>query len=800
MKKKIALYAGIILGFLVLAYAFVPQVLSGKRIDQMDGAGWRGGVQEMVAWDQQHPEDRAEWSGSMFSGMPAVGIEPPVKGDLSFRLYRLMMSGKAPANWLFICLLGSWLLLLVFGVNPLIAAGGAIAMTFCSYNIQIIQVGHNNKMQAIALMPYVLGAAAYAYRKALEKKIPQVLLGAALFGLFISFQIKAHHPQISYYLAIMLLCFILAEFIALVANKERRHLLGRFFAVSFLLLGFGLVGLGTNAAKLLPTFEYTPYTMRGGSSSGETKGLDLDYATAWSYGWEELPNLMIPDFNGGASAGELGPDSQTYKLFRRAGQNAREICKSLPLYWGPQPFTAGPMYMGAISVFLFLLGLCCCKGRERWWMLAATIIAVLLSLGNHFMPFTRLVFKYLPLYNKFRAVSMSLVVLQFTLPLLGFIALDKVRKGGIGADEFLRKSLPAFVLTAGFCLLCWLFPGIAGDYHASMDGGMQKILSDALAADRASLMRHDAMTGFLLISASWLLLWWASRQKDASAEGRRLVACGAVCLLVLVNLFSVGKRYLNDSHFTTERAFTGQFTQRLVDKFILQDPDPSYRVLDLTVNVFNDSHPSFWHKNIGGYSAVKMQLYQEYIDSHLAREISLVQQSLSGKKTLAEAEAALPYMEGLAKLNCRYIIVDGNAAPLRYGYARGNAWFEDGEGTIEMTEYSPNTLKYHYSRESAGKAVFSEVYFPKNWTLTVEGSGEKLQIELSDEVLRSAVLPAGEHDLVMHYHSRMYPLGASLSYTFSLIIILLVLGSLGFIGYTDWRRRNLPAANVKKAE
>ena len=784
MKKKIALFAGIILGFLVLSYAFVPQVLSGKRIDQVDGAGWRGGFREMQVWDSQHPGDRAEWSGSMFSGMPAVGIEPPTQGDLSLKIYNFLMSGKAPANWLFLSMLGAWLLLLVFGVNPLIAAGGAIAMTFCSYNIQIIQVGHNNKMQAIALLPWVLAALVFAYRKALDRKIPQALLGAALFGLAISLQIKAHHPQISYYLAIVILLFAATEFIWLVADKERRSKLGRFFAISALLLAFAGIGLGTNAARLLPTFEYTPYTMRGGSSSGETKGLDLGYATAWSYGWEELPNMMIPDFNGGSSAGALDENSQTYKLFRRAGQNAREICQSLPLYWGPQPFTAGPMYMGAISIFLFLLGLYCFKGRERWWLLAATIFAILLSLGNHFLPFTKFVFNNLPFYNKFRAVSMSLIVLQVTLPLLGFIVLDRIMKGEVPEADF-KKGCAFASISVIFCLLCWLIPSIAGDFHAPSDSGMQKILADALADDRRALLRHDAFTSALLILASCGLLRW-TYTGEGKKETKNAIAIGAICVLVLINMFSVGKRYLNDSHFTTVKAFNNQFAQRPVDKAILADTDPSYRVLDLTVNIFNDSHPSYWHKNIGGYSAVKLQLYQEYIESHLSREIAQLQQSLSNVKTVQEAEEAMPELEGLSKLNCRYIIINGNAAPLRYKYARGNAWFEDGEGSIEMTRYSPNTLKYHYSRVTAGKAVFSEVYFPKNWTITVEDTGEQPEISLSDEVLRSAVLPAGEHDIVMHYHSRMYPLGKSLSYAFSLIIILLALGCLGFLLWKEY--------------
>ena len=405
MKKKIAIYIGIVLGFLVLVYAFVPQVLGGKVINQSDISGWRGMVQEMNQWNNAHPDDKTAWTESMFGGMPTAAIEPSTEGDWTWPLYKGLMAGKRPANWLFVSLLGGFLLMLAFGVNPLIAAGGAIAITFCSFNFQIIQVGHNTKMQAIALMPWVLASLVFAYKSAIARKWPQALLGSALFGLAVSFQVKANHPQISYYLALIILFYVLTVFIWLLAGKKAANdvrkpgAVGRFFAISALLLALGLTGIGTNASKLLPTLEYTPYSMRGGSSSGETKGLDLNYATAWSYGWEELPNLMIPNFNGGSSAGALGPDSQTVKLLKRAGQpNIRQISKQLPLYWGPQPFTAGPMFIGGITIFLFLLGLFCYRGKERWWLLAATLFAVFLALGHHFMWFTRLCYNYLPLY------------------------------------------------------------------------------------------------------------------------------------------------------------------------------------------------------------------------------------------------------------------------------------------------------------------------------------------------------------------------------------------------------------------
>ncbi len=781
MKKKLIIYIGIIIGFLVLAYGFVPQVLSGKIVNQSDISGWRGMAQEMLQWNKEHPDDKTAWTESMFGGMPTTTIESSTEGDWTWPLYKGLMTGKRPANWLFVSLLGGFLLMLAFGVNPLIAAGGAIAITFCSFNFQIIQVGHNTKMQAIALMPWVLAALVFAYKSAVAKKLPQALLGAALFGLTVSFQVKANHPQISYYLALIIAFYVITVFVWLLTDKERRAAIGRFFAISALLLVLGLAGIGTNASKLLPTFEYTPYSMRGGSTSGETKGLDLDYATAWSYGWEELPNMMIPNFNGGASAGALGPKSETYKLLKRAGQpNLKQISRQLPLYWGPQPFTAGPMFIGGITIFLFLLGLFCYKGKERWWLLAVTLFAVFLALGHHFMWFTRLCFKYLPLYNKFRTVSMALCVLQITMPLLGFIFLNSLVRGEIGFDTLRRKGLLAFALTGGICFLFWLFPGLAGSFTGASDAGMQGALADALVADRISLLRKDALASFWLILGSAGLLLWAAKQE---VLGKRVTAALCVCALVLFNMFAVGKRYLRADDFVTPRNFMTQFNQRPADKAILADTDPSYRVLDLTVNVFNDSHPSFWHKNIGGYSPAKLQIYQEYIESHLQKEIQQLTGALRGVSTLAEAEEAMPYLEGLAKLNCRYIIIDGGAAPLRYPFAKGNAWFEesgseeDGSGDfVRLTSYAPNCLRYEYSATQDKKLVFSEVWYPAGWVLRLE-DGSELEMSLSDEVLRSAVVPAGKHTLEMRFEPASYARGAALSRLCSILLILLALGS-----------------------
>jgi len=778
MKKKIFLYAGILVGLLVLSYAYVPQVLGGKIVNQSDISGWQGMSHEMMEWNAAHPDDQTAWTESMFGGMPTATIHASTRGDWTQKIYDFLLIGRRPATYLFLSLLGAWLLMLALGIHPLVAVGGAIAVTLCSYNLQIIQVGHNTKMQALAFLPWVLAALIHTYNQIKKDNwLPGTLLGAAGFGLFLSFQVKANHPQITYYLALMILIYV----IVLVVSLIRKHgSWSRFFVASALLLVLGVAGIATNATKLLPTMEYTPYSMRGGSTAaaegGEgAKGLDLDYATAWSYGWEELPNLLIPNFNGGASSGAVNPKhSETYELLRQAGQpNLKETAKHLPLYWGPQPFTAGPMYMGAITIFLFVLGLFLYKGKEKWWIVAGTVLAVLLALGSHFLAFTKFFYDVAPLYNKFRTVSMALVVLQFTLPMLGFLVLDRIVKQPDAAALFRRKGWIAAAVTGGFCLLCILFPGIAGSFSGDSDSGMADVLVDALAADRRYLLVMDALRSLLLIAGAFLLLWWGTARQQRSLTAALLIAA-----LVLLDLGVAGKRYLGADDFVSPRAFQSQFNKRQVDELILADPDPSYRVLDLTVNVFNDSHPSYWHKNIGGYSPAKLQRYQEFIEQTLSPEINRIYRALADVKTYEEAQAALPELPGLAALNCRYIIIDSDTPPLRYPYAKGNAWFAEAGGQVELTSYAPNELRYRYDSPEAARLVFSEVYYPVGWTLKVEDTGEELPIELEGTLLRAAKVPAGAHTLVMRFDPPSYRQGESISRATSILLLLAALGAL----------------------
>ena len=846
--KKVGICIGIVLLFLVLAYGFVPQVLSGKIVNQSDITGYVSMSHESTEWNKAHPDDQARWTDSMFGGMPTTSFMPSNKGDWTQPLYNLLLTGKRPATYLFISLLGAFLLMLSLGIDTILAIGGAIAVTFCSYNFQIILVGHNTKMQAIAFLPWVLAAVIFTYRKATKKEspgwkswLPATLLGSVLFGLALSMQIKANHQQITYYLAIIVGIYVLTLFIWLLCSKDRRKLIGRFFAASALLLAVGSIGIATNAIKLAPLYEYTKYTMRGGSElshpSGKdvnSNGLQLDYATAWSYSWRELPNLMIPDFNGGSSSGGVNPDkSAVVKLFKDAGQgNPEEIAKALPLYWGPQPFTAGPMYMGAITIFLFILGLFLYKGKEKWWMLAATLIAVFLALGSNMMWFTKLFFDHAPMYDKFRTVSMALIILQFTLPMLGFLVLDRIMKNEYSKKEFEKAGLVSLALTAGFCLVCILMPGIAGSFTGGSDSQMQDVIVDALKTDRRHLLVNDAFWSMLLILATFgLILWAYSVPKNASksnssdpslANARRMEAAAGICLLVLVNMFSVGKRYLNADSFTSPRTFGNQFAARPADKMILEDQAPSYRVVDLSANVFNDSFTSYWHKNIGGYSPAKLQRYQDLIDRHISGELSSVLASMKSAKTIQDVQSNLPETPVLSALNCKYIIVDGNAAPAVNPHAFGPVWFvtsfveaatPDNEiamldsvdlkqtavigadfkssaekvgkavsspvfspsDTIFLASYSPNELRYHYKVSSDRLAVFSEIYYPEGWHASLDGKTD-ISIFRTDWILRGAVLPSGEHDLVMRFDPKVYSVSekASRASSVSLIVLLLL--------------------------
>ena len=823
LLKKIGTYAGILLLFAVLAYGFTPEVFEGKIVNQGDISQWKGMANEAMTHNEAHPEDPTAWSNAMFGGMPTTATIDTFEGDWTDSIYDFLLTGRRPASYLLIALIGGFLLMLSLGTNKLTAIGGAIAMAFCSYNFQIITAGHNTKMQAIAYFPWVLAAVIFTYKSALNSSglprrsaprndvkthetyvIPskaweslwlyKVILGAALFAFALSFQIKANHIQITYYLAIVIFAFVLGLFIYLCIDKARRKaMLKKFFIASGILLVAGGIGIATNANKLIPTYEYSKYTMRGGSelsSESEThnkNGLNLEYATQWSYGIEEMPNLLIPNFNGGASSSELATDSETGKFFSKTigRSEANKIVKGMPTYWGPQPFTAGPMYMGAITIFLFVLGLILCKGREKWWLLGAIIVTVFLSWGHHFMWFTKLWFDYVPMYNKFRTVSMALIVLQVALPMLGFLALDRVMKNKIEKTRLFKAGGIALAVTAGFCLISIVFPGIAGSFSNASDMSMlegwpaeyQREFAHAIAADRQGLMIADASRSLVLVIIAAALMALPYLSSTFNSKTARKALAGCVIAVVLFDLWSVGKRYLNESNFITPEKFTSAYTPDEVDEILFEDIDPNYRVL--SVPGFSSAIPSYHHKTIGGYSAVKMQRYDDLLNYYLRPEVSeftqyekylwemFEKEEITADELFANIdyvmEEALPIC---SMLNAKYVI--GYESLYANPFAYGNCWFIDtycpaetpdaefvllgeipdlmttavigddfkwaqeamdkaslgsDEDYIALSHYAPNELRYEFSTTGERAAIFSEVYYPKGWKAWIEPAG-----------------------------------------------------------------------------
>jgi len=796
----------VVLVFTCISYIYFPEILEGKVINQSDISSWKGAAREIQQYRNTTGEE-ALWTGSMFSGMPSTTISQNYSGNYTAFLFKILQMLKTPAGWLIIAMFGFYLLLLCFKINRWLAAAGAIAFAFCSYNFEIIQVGHATKMNAIAYMPWVLAAIVYAYRH-------HPLSGMAFTGIAMSLELQSKHPQITYYLGIIVLFYILTE--AYLAVKQKT--LPRFIKTSLLVFAGLLLGAGSNVNSLWPTVEYGKYTMRGGSELTNSKdvnakGLTKEYATAWSYGIEETPNLLIPNFNGGASGGALSKDSETYKTLRQGGvPNAEQVIKQMPTYWGPQAFTAGPMYMGAITVFLFILGLILIREPIKWWIAAISLLAVLLAWGQHFMWLTSLFHDYVPLYNKFRVPSMILVILQLTLPLLGFYTLNNIWNGNLEHKTVVRGLKIALCITAGFCALFALCPSLAGNFTSHADGQYPDWLQQTLPIDRASLLRADAFRSLIFILLSAAIIWLGYTKKLTNHY-----AIGLLALFILMDLWTINKRYLRSAHFVTPHEFNQAFQARPVDKEILKDQDPNYRVLDLTVNTFNDSHISYFHKTIGGYSGAKIQRYQDLIDYHLLPEIQLFIRKVQNQPIATALDSILSQLTVLNMLNTRYIIVNPNGMPLQNSKALGNAWFvenyktvknadeeitalktidpaqtaiinkeylplltqqeflPDSTAFIQLTSYSPNQLEYEYHANTPQLTIFSEIYYPAGWKAYIDG--KETPHFRTNYILRSMVLPAGKHSIKFIFAPKSYSTGAWISRICSgLLLLLLVIG------------------------
>ena len=814
--------------FIFIAFAYFLPVIEGKELVAHDTDSWRSMAQETIEYNKSH-DDVTLWTNSMFGGMPNYQISMVQPNNVLQYVEKVIMSFPRPVSNVFLYLICFYILLLSFGLKPWQAIAGAIGFTFASYNFIVIAAGHNSKAITIAYVAPLIGAVFLAFR---EKRF----LGAVLTAFFLSLAIRANHIQILYYTLIILFFFAIVEFIFSIREKKFPD----FLKSAGVLIIAAIIAVGMNATSLLTTYEYSHYTMRGKSNglTADTQssqhGLNKEYITQWSYGVDETLTLLIPDFMGGASTGKLSLKSETAGHLKNLGVpdgQIKQIVTQLPLYRGTQPGTSGPVYLGAIVIFLFVLSFFVVDKKLKWWLVPMIILTMMLSWGKNFMPLTDFFIDYVPMYNKFRAVSMTLFATGFGIALLAFMAMKEVYEGNISKEKLTKSITVSALITGGICLVFALVPSLAGSFVSPQDAQFQgdyAFLKDTLPPDRQSLLRSDAFRSLVFIILGAFVLW-------SFVKGflKKNVSIALLAFFILIDLFPVAKRYLNDDNFESKRPT--QLVQKTpADEAILQDKS-QFRILDATVDIFNDATPSYFHKNIGGYHAAKLRRYQELINMQLTGEIGKLFGAFGSATT---AESITPVFDSLRvmnMLNMKYVIYNKQAPPLVNPYHNGNAWFvnniriaqdaneemkllgeidtrhelvidkslasalpskvtPDSTAKISLKSYAPNHLIYSVDTKTDQVAVFSEIYYDKGWKATIDG--KEVPYTRVNYLLRAMPLKAGSYDVEFRFAPGSYSTGNLLALISS---VLLIIGLATYL-FLFFRKKKSGAAEMNTAK
>ncbi len=849
--KKILPYAVAIVAFVAVAMIYCAPVLEGKVLLQGDVNNWKGAAQEARTFYEENGT-RTWWTNSMFGGMPTYQItgslpSGEVRNGMAKIAHLGMKGGWEAIGIIFAYFFGFFLMLRCFKVNPWLSIIGGLAIGFSTYFFLIIPAGHITKAMALGFLAPVIGGFYAIFRK-------QYWLGAPLTTLYGILGITLH-PQMTYYIFMLIGVLACAELYIHVKDKTWKDL-----GVSLGVLALSLLlVVGTKVSWLEMNQSYLKETMRGGHSeltkaNGNTEkkaGLDLDYATAWSYGVDETMTFLIPNWEGGASGYNVGEKSQLCETMKQNGvpkRSAEQFCQQVPTYRGEKAFTSGPVYMGAIICFLFVLGLLIVSGPYKWALLIATIFSVALAWGRNMMWLTELFFNYFPMYNKFRAVESILVVAEITMPLLGIMALQQLVEKKIAWDKLRISILAAAGITGGLCLIFALFGG-AIDVTSSYDGQwvsqVPAWLRDAIYDERVAMIKADAWRSLIFIVLGAGLVYWYSwqamrREGDKAMRKWTIGFYAFLAALVLADMVPVNKRFFGNDHFVKAKDADAYFAMQPYEQQILQD-ESYYRVLNLATNTFNDARTSYRLKSIGGYSAAKLRRYQDLIDEHISREMNPLMQTVMRTQGFTQRDVN----EGrdfpvLNMLNMKYAVVPTQGAghvPVMNPYAMGNCWFVDevilvdtpdeecamlreidlhkqavadkkfaealdiikpefaplmafDTTLIQLTSYAPNCLTYEAMTERNKVAVFSEIYYPYDWHLyLVNASGEKVELPLArvNYTLRAAVIPAGHHQLVMEFT----PHAVKTDRWCMALMILALLLSVGGLTYPLWRKKLL---------
>jgi len=822
-KNLIGIVAAIIV-FAAITLIYFNPVLQGKRIKQHDIEMHYGMSQEIIEFRDATGEQTL-WTNAPFGGMPAWNISIKPEGNLTSPLYKgLSLGFPHPIGSVFISMLGFFILLLLLDCSIWISFVGAIAYGFTSYLFIIIGAGHNAKAMAMAYMAPVIAGVLLTYKG-------KYLWGWILTAFALAFEIRTGHMQITYYLALIIFILVIAEFISDIKSKQ----LGHFFKASAGLLVAALIGVLTCSTTLYGNYEFGKETTRGKpvltrNEDNQTKGLDRDYITQWSYGIGETWSLLIPNAKGGAT-GYIGNQNPALD---KADSRFRQNIAQNNAYWGDQPYTSGPVYVGAIVVFLFVLGALTVKGKLKWALLIATLLSILLSWGKNFMGFTNFFLDHVPGYDKFRAVSMTLVMAEITMPLLGFLGLAEIAKKPESFKQNLKKFYIALGITAGICLLFYIAPKAffsflsqgEAEQFAEMgkgkDGAIYAAFASELEKVRVAIFRKDTLRSlaFIILAAVPIFLYGKGKLKAAPA----FAILGA---LVLADMFTIDKRYLNDDDFISKHKALKPYTATAADQYILNDKTLDFRVGDLTKDIFNDASTCYFHKSLGGYSGAKLRRYQDVITQYLSSEMN----QLRGANTTESLLNTLSQAKVVNMLNTKYFIYNPNSQPMQNPYAFGNAWvarnvrwvdtpneeidaiattdvaktailnkeFEQQVGhyamndsilgQIELIDYQPNKLTYQFKsalRQAQGPqtanslVVFSEIWTERGWKMYIDG--EEQPLLRANYLLRAALIPSGDHEIVMEYAPKAWKVGNTVSLVSSLLMILGLIAALIYTG------------------
>lgn len=804
---------------------FSPAVFDGKVIQQGDSLKADGmGKSQMEQYEKSAaPGEFSAWSDAMFGGMPYVsgyGNPAPDLPQYKWIEKPLKSLGYMDASMVLVGLLSFYLLMCVMGASWWLSLAGAIAFALASYNIIIIEAGHITKAYVIAYMPVTLAGMALLFRR-------KYLWGTVLFLLGVALSINNTHPQITYYL-VLLCAFIYAGFTVAQIRQKAWMEWGK---VTAILAVCTVVAVLPGAKNLYGMWDLGQHSIRGASeltvnadqSKKEGKvstGLDKDYAFAWSYGKGELLTLLVPNVYGGASGGKLGPDSEFYQAAKAAGaQVGKEI--QAPTYWGDKSFTSGPVYFGALVCFLFVLGMFVIRNPMKWWLFAGSVFLTMLALGRNLDWFNDFMFHHLPMYNKFRTVEMALVIPGLVAPLIAFWGLKEILEEKVEPASLKRGMIGALAITGGLSLILWLAPTALLDFQSAYDSyyRLPEQLYYGLLADRADLASADALRSLLFILAGAALLFWFMRTGNRRLAGT--VVSAGIAVLVLADLWTVDRRYLNDSNYVKPQQIKEHFSLTAADKEILKDTT-SYRVLNLN-NPFLETNTSYHHHSIGGYHAAKLRRYQELIDHRMQAEIDSVIGTFQHAKTMADFNPTFAASKVLNMLNTRYIIYNPEQPPLVNLFAYGNAWFvssvqlvenadaeiaaldtyqpfetaivdkrfapalegftpqTDSTAMIELESYRPNKLTYLSNAATEQLAVFSEIYYQPGWKATIDG--KPAEHFRADWILRAMRIPAGEHEIVFEFCPDGYILAANVEAYSSFLILLLLIGA---VVYSIW--------------